>query len=241
MRKIVLAGLIAVAGCGGKNDGSGTVDPASQSACLDWANGVCRLAYLCVDEASRNADFQSRFGADMEACWMGLLNRCLSNQSASSAFGPSCGPGKVVNQSAVTACRDDLDTLLCADWLVNQAGNCSNLCTMATSTPDGGTSGPDGGGASTEAEYCLLTTALLCDRFGECDPASLVPLGGVAGCKAFFVDLCGEPGLCPGGFNPSPVPACLNEIRAASCAVINDSMATFASCELACRDAPAAN
>jgi hypothetical protein len=237
MRKVVLAGLIAVAGCGsGKNDGSTMIDPAAQGACLDWANGVCRLAYLCVDEASRDAAFQARFGTDSEACWMGLLNRCQSNQAGATAFGPSCGPGKTVNQAAAATCRTDLETLACTDWLVTPAGNCGGICTMTTGTPDGG-----GGTVTTAIEYCQQSTALLCDRVGECDPTSLDPLGGVAGCKAFFLVLCDDPGLCPGGFNAGPVPACLNEIRAATCTVINDPAATFPSCELACLDTPVAN
>jgi len=45
--------------------GNGQVDPASLDFCLAWANGVCRLAYLCVDTASQDVAFHERYGTSI--------------------------------------------------------------------------------------------------------------------------------------------------------------------------------
>ena len=56
MRRWVVLSLIAVSGCGDGSKSGGAVDPASLDACLAWSNGVCRLAFLCVDTPDRDAE-----------------------------------------------------------------------------------------------------------------------------------------------------------------------------------------
>jgi hypothetical protein len=129
MRKAKLMMLAILAGCGGGSGGQ--VDPASEDACLRWANGVCRLAYLCVDSAARDAAFLALYGPDSDNCFQGLLGRCTSNQSVGNAFGPSCGPGKTVNQSALQTCDDNLMSLSCVDWGAAPAGGCEGICTAS--------------------------------------------------------------------------------------------------------------
>src|SRR5262245_25621215 len=100
MRKLGLAWLVLGLGlgCSSSSDkGSAAVDPAAGEFCLDWANDVCRLAYLCVATTAQDAAFHARYGASQADCWEPLAKRCLSNQSGSDAFGPSCGPGKKLN------------------------------------------------------------------------------------------------------------------------------------------------
>jgi hypothetical protein len=69
MGKPRLTALVILAGCGGGSGGQ--VDPASEDACLRWANGVCRLAYLCVDTAARDAAFFALYGPDSDNCFQG--------------------------------------------------------------------------------------------------------------------------------------------------------------------------
>ena len=144
MRRLALLGFVAFLGCGSSGGGGGAVDPGALDACLAWANGVCRLAYLCVDPANQDAAFHARYGSSDQTCFDALMKRCQSNQTGSGAFGPSCGPGKVVNQSAVTTCQGTLDSLACTDWTAMPSGGCEGIC-GASSTPDAG-SGADAGG-----------------------------------------------------------------------------------------------
>src|SRR5437763_10322637 len=111
MRRLMVVCLVAMAGCGGSS-GGGKVDPGALDACLAWTNGVCRLAFLCIDPSAQDAAFQARYGTTMDACLDKLLARCQSNQTGQT-FGPSCGPGKVVDQTAAQACQDRLETLSC--------------------------------------------------------------------------------------------------------------------------------
>jgi hypothetical protein len=229
MRRWVVLALIAVSGCGGDGSKSGgAVDPASLDACLAWSNGVCRLAFLCVDTPARDAVFLGRYGADTDACFNKLMARCQANQSGD-VFGPSCGPGKVVNQAALQICQDDLDTLLCTDWTASQAGNCLGICGGSSGNPGtgggmGGAAGGGGGGAgggggsgsvSNPADYCLTGGYLTCDRGVACDPST----GPVDGCRAFFELLC--PGAtCSSTFNQQAAASCIAALQTASCDVI---------------------
>lgn len=130
MRKLILAGLAMFLACGG-GSGGGPVDPAARDFCLEYSNGVCRLAYICVDAAAQDAAFHARYGASMDTCWMAINKLCVSNQTGSNTFGPSCGPGKTVNQASATTCNDDLFSTSCVDWTTAQAGaGCEEVCNV---------------------------------------------------------------------------------------------------------------
>jgi len=215
MRRWVLLALVSVFGCGGSK-GGGAVDPASLDACLAWSNGVCRLAFLCVDAAAQDAAFQARYGADTDACFNKLMARCQSNQSGD-VFGPSCGPGKVVNQAALQTCQDDLDSLLCTEWTASPAGNCAGICGAPSGNPDGG-GGADGGGGSvtTPVAFCVTSGYVTCERGVVCDPASGIT---VEYCKSFIDQLCSA-ATCTSAFNQQAAASCVAALRTASCDVI---------------------
>ena len=125
MRKLGVAWLVLGLGlgCSSSSDkGSAAVDPAAEDFCLQWANEVCRQAYLCTDASAQDAAFHSRYGASKDNCWEGLEQRCKSNQSGSSAFGPSCGPGKKVSTDLASACTQSLQLETCSVWSVAPAG-----------------------------------------------------------------------------------------------------------------------
>jgi hypothetical protein len=156
VRKLLITSVAIVLGCSSGNGGTkdaGPVDPAALGFCLHWANGVCRLAYLCTDAGSEDAAFHDRYGQSQENCWEGIEKLCTGNQS-SSPFGPTCGPGKVVNAASAQACADDLDTESCIAWKAAPAGACESVCGATSSLPAGGAGGAGGaatgmGGAAT--------------------------------------------------------------------------------------------
>jgi hypothetical protein len=113
--------------CGG-GSGSGPTDPAASDFCLAYANGICRLAYICVDAADQDAAFHARYGASMDTCWMSINKLCASNQTGSNTFGPSCGAGKTLDQAASQTCIDDLFSMSCVDWKAAPAGGCEGVC-----------------------------------------------------------------------------------------------------------------
>ena len=238
MRKPVFVFLMLVFGCGGGS--SAPVDPASLDACLAWANGVCRLAYLCVDSASQDAAFHAQYGSSNDTCWEGLAKRCQTNQPPSSAFGPSCGPGKTVNQTALTLCQDDLQSMACTEWQAMPAGNCQSICGGGSSSPDAGAkkdTGSSGGSVATQAEFCSASGNLSCDRSFECDPTGSSSLfTNVADCKSFIGAVCASSGssFCPGGYSSSLAATCLADVRAASCTVVLGDTSP-ASCDSACK------
>jgi len=252
MHKLRAVSLLMVVGCGGAGGGSSApVDPSSLDACLAWSNGVCRLAYLCVDTASQDAAFQSLYGTSRANCEDGLSKRCTSNQPAGKAFGPSCGPGKTVNQTALTTCEDNLESMFCTDWTTSPAGGCENICGGTSSGPDAGAksntgSSPDAGTSdagslATPTDFCSATGSLACDRSFECDPAgSAGTFGSLAGCKGLITYACASGGstYCPNGYTPSLAPTCLADLQAASCAVVSGSGSMFdsaPSCANACQ------
>ena len=218
-RWLVALALIGVSGCGGGSKG-GAVDPGALDACLAWSNGVCRLAFLCVDDpAAQDAAFKAHYGADMDACFTKLMARCQSNQSGSDVFGPSCGPGKVVNQTAVQTCKDNLDTLSCVDWMTGQDGNCGGICGTSSGNPDAGGGGMDGGGGTgpaTPYDFCIASGNVTCDRGVVCDPSS-----GITAeyCKSVIAQLC--VGItCTTAYNQQAGGQCIAALQSASCDVI---------------------
>jgi len=231
MRKPGILVLVIVAGCDG--GGGGGVDPASEDACLLWANGVCRLAYLCVDTAARDAAFLALFGPDSDNCFQGLLDRCTSNQPAGDAFGPSCGPGKTVNQSAVQTCEDNLMSLSCVDWVTTPSGGCDSMCTGTIK--DAG-----GGSAMTLDEFCRAFGSLACDRHFECDPiGSATDYGDLATCKSGFASQCASgSSVCPAGFDGSFAATCLAEYKTATCGIVFTGAADIPSCDSTCKYQP---
>ena len=149
MRALTFASVMVVVGCGGggSNKAAEQVDPASQDFCLDYANSVCRSAYLCTDAAAQDAAFHARYGSSADECWQGVEKVCTTNQSGSSAIGPSCGPGKTPNASAMT-CTDGLQTQSCVEWLATPAGTgCQGACSAASAGGTAGTAGGTGTGA----------------------------------------------------------------------------------------------
>jgi len=147
---LVLA-LAFTSGCGGNgsDQGSASVDPATLDFCLHWANGVCRLAYLCVDASAQDAAFHARYGKSQDDCWQSVEKYCTSNQSG--GFGPGCGPGKKVNSTAANACTDDLDTDSCVDWAAAPGGACDAVCGTANTGGAGGTGAGGTGAGGTHA------------------------------------------------------------------------------------------
>jgi hypothetical protein len=251
MRTLALAAAMSMTGCGGgssNNNGTGAVDPASLDFCIHWANGVCRLAYLCVDASSQDATFHARYGTGMDSCWQGLQKLCTSNQTGAQTFGPSCGPGKVVNQALSMACTDDLDSQSCNTWMSAQAGNCGGVCASGTSVQDGGAAldaplgndvgSPSGtGSVATATAFCNTEGSLNCDRAFECEPAKAAStFGNIAGCKNLLASLCASGDPCPSGFDPNLASACVAATKAATC---QELMGTPpAVCTSACPDSP---
>jgi hypothetical protein len=233
MRNLVFASVTMILGCGGAgatSSNAGPVDPAALDFCLAWANGVCRLAYLCVDTAAQDAAFRTRYGTGMDNCWQGLQKLCTSNQTGSQTFGPSCGPGKTVNQSSSKTCTDSLSSQSCVTWRAAQAGGCEDVC-GAAGQADAGSGSDAQAGADTGAEsdsatgsvatatdYCNTEGNLACDRSFECDSAgAAAQFGNLAGCKAFISSRCGLGNACPNGYNQSLGTACVAATRAATC------------------------
>jgi len=239
MRALTFASVMVVVGCGGggSNKAAEQVDPASQDFCLDYANSVCRSAYLCTDAAAQDAAFHARYGSSADECWQGVEKVCTTNQSGSSAIGPSCGPGKTPNASAMT-CTDGLQTQSCVEWLATPAGTgCQGACSAAsaggtagtaggTGTGAGGSGGTSSGGTSsggsgtvtTGTEFCKVGGELQCERYFECDPSgSAAQFGNLAGCKAVVQTSCSMPDPCPDTFNASLASGCIAAIKAATC------------------------
>jgi len=223
-----LMALVILAGCGG---GGGQVDPASEDACLRWANGVCRLAYLCVDTSARDAAFFALYGPDSDNCFQGLVGRCTSNQPIGNAFGPSCGPGKTVNQTALQICDNNLMSFSCVDWEGAPAGGCESLCTGA---------GKDAGGGSgmNLAEFCTAFGSLGCDRHFECDPTgSVSKYGTLSTCKAQLASQCStsSTALCSAGFDGSLAATCLADYKTAACEIVFLGASQIPSCGNTCK------
>jgi hypothetical protein len=240
MRSLTLASVMVVVGCGGgSNSTEEKVAPESQDFCLDYANGVCRLAYLCTDATSQDAAFHARYGSSLDDCWQGLEKLCTSNQSGSNAFGPSCGPGKTPNASGMT-CTDGLQSQTCVDWMTTPAGpGCAGVCSAGGTSGAGGSSGTGGsttgtggsstagagggtGAVNTATAFCTVANELQCERSFECDPdGSATRFGNVAGCKALVQAACmAKTDPCPMSFNASLASACVAAIKAATCTAL---------------------
>ena len=237
MGNLAVAGAMAMMGaCGGGSPSGGTaaVDPESLDFCIHWGNAVCRLAYLCVNTASQDAAFHARYGSSMDDCWQGLQKVCTSNQAGAQTFGPSCGPGKVVNQTTAMTCTDNLESESCADWMNAQAGNCNGVCAAGSAgsvVPDGGApsdgssvvrtdsgSSQGTGSVATATAFCNTESNLNCDRAFECDPAgAALAFGNLAGCKGLAAALCASGDPCPNGFDANLASACVAATKAATC------------------------
>jgi len=232
MRKSGLCALLILAGCG---DGSGQVDPANEDACLLWANGVCRLAYLCVDSASRDAAFVALYGSSSDTCFQGLQKRCTSNQPAGNSFGPSCGPGKAVSQTSLQTCDNNLLSLSCADWQAAPAGGCEDICAPARMDAGGG------GPSMALTDFCVAFGKLGCERHFACDPSgSASTYGDLSACKATLTSECtsNSDAVCPAGFDGSFAATCLAEYAAASCAIVSMGASQIPSCDNTCKYDP---
>ncbi|HYJ07670.1 MAG TPA: hypothetical protein VEX18_01640 [Polyangiaceae bacterium] len=246
MRLVTLVGMVFVWGCGSSNKAAEKVDPASQDFCLDYANSVCRLAYLCSDASTQDDAFHARYGSSLDDCWQGIEKLCTSNQSGSTVFGPSCGPGKTVNASAMS-CIDGLETQTCVEWMTTPAGTgCQGVCSAAgqggttgnggsngSGTGGGGTAGNSSGGTSnggtssggtssgpvsTATAFCTVGGELQCERSFECDPEdSAATFGNLAGCKALIQAACTAEDPCPVSFDASLASACIAAIETATC------------------------
>ncbi|HEX2674829.1 MAG TPA: hypothetical protein VHM25_28330 [Polyangiaceae bacterium] len=265
MRKLGLVGLVLGLGlgCSSSSDkGSTAVDPAAEDFCLQWANEVCRLAYLCVDAGAQDAAFHARYGASKDDCWEGLEPRCKSNQSGSSAFGPSCGPGKKVNTDLASACTQSLELETCAVWMVAPAGACDLACATvgagagagnaggfgnvagfasvagfgntggAGNAPGAGGSGTSTGSLSTSREFCEVEQSALCDRVFECKPTEAAQLGTLADCKASAVQDCADYEFCPTGYDATKGPGCVTFTKTATCSELSSGMPEI--CKSAC-------
>jgi hypothetical protein len=229
-------------GCGGSGSKKPAekVDPASEGFCLDYANSVCRLAYLCTDATTQDAAFRARYGSSLDDCWQGIEKLCTSNQSGSTAFGPSCGPGKTVNASAM-ACTDGLQTQTCVEWRTTPAGTgCQGVCSAASAggttgtggssgtgsgggntaggTSGGGTSGGGTGTVNTGTAFCTVGGELQCERLFECEPdEAAAAFGNLAGCKTLIQTSCTAADPCPASFSASLASACITAITTATC------------------------
>jgi hypothetical protein len=231
MRIYAFASLAITLGCSSSSStsGTGSIDPAAQDFCLQWANDVCRLAYLCVDAASQDAAFHARYGTSLDNCWNGIEKLCTSNQSGSQTFGPSCGPGKKVDTTTAQACSDTLAAESCTEWTAAPAGACGGVCSASNSGGTGGSgaTGTGTGGATTvggsgsvatAVEYCSTSGNLTCDRAFECESAAATSqFGNLAGCKSLISAACGASDPCPSGYNATLGSACIAATKAATC------------------------
>ncbi|HEY0469488.1 MAG TPA: hypothetical protein VGC79_35105 [Polyangiaceae bacterium] len=234
MRTFILTSVVLALGCsssGSDKSGTAAVDPAAEDFCLHWANGVCRLAYQCVDPGAQDAAFHSRYGASQEDCWQSVEKYCTSNQTGSGSFGPSCGPGKKVNDALSSACTDGLEAESCSAWTALPAGPCDTVCSSASNTggaggAGSGGAGPGSGGGSantgslaTAADFCLAEESVQCERAFECQPtAAAAVYGTVAGCKAAVASECASGGFCTGGYDASKAAGCVAAAKTATCA-----------------------
>jgi hypothetical protein len=237
MRKLYLAGVVFGLACsssGGSSNGTAAVDPAALDFCIQFGNEECRLAYLCVDSGSQDAAFHARFGKSQDDdCWQTVQKRCTSNQTGSDSFGPSCGPGKIVNPDSASACTDSLASESCADWTAAPAGACAAVCSTAANTGGtGGTGASTGGtGASmggtggnpvsltTDTDFCNAEQSVECDRVFECFATeAAAQFGNLAGCNAFAVSSCAASEPCPAGYDAIQAAGCLAATKTATCA-----------------------
>jgi len=249
MPKPYLVGVYSVVsllalGCSSSSDqGNAAVDPASQDFCLEWANGVCRLAYLCVDASAQDAAFHARYGNSKDGCWQSVEKFCTSNQTGSNTFGPSCGPGKKVNQELASACSLSLDAETCELWQAAPAGACTAVCStpvqvtgaggagaggsgnvITAGTGAGGSSNPSAGSGNTSTgslptakDFCLAEESVQCDRVFECAPEQASQLGTLADCKASSAADCASGELCANGYDAAKAARCVAATKAATC------------------------
>jgi hypothetical protein len=254
MRKLALATMIVILGCGSssKKD-AGPVDPDSLDFCINYGNGICRLAYLCTDASAQDAAFHARYGASMDNCWEGIQKVCTSNQSGSSAFGPSCGPGKTVNDAAAMVCSDSLQSATCTEWMAAPSGAaCQTVCSTATTGTGGSSNGTGGAGTgtggtstgtggsgtgtgsvATPVAFCNTGGNLQCERAFECDPTgSASTFGNLAGCKALFQATCPD-ATCPVSFSATLAASCVAAMKAATCQELMGATPTV--CDAACQ------
>ena len=259
MRKLYSVGILGVAalllGCssdGSSKQNAGTVAPASLDFCIDWANDVCRLAYLCVDPSDQSSDFKSHFGSTTEACQQNLLSQCTSS---SSSFGPSCGGGKVADPDLAGLCTELLESEPCSTWTSVPAGPCNTVCGNgtnpggvggaggATGNPGSGSSGapassagaPATGSLATSLDFCVALENVGCDRIFACEPdVAAAALGSVAACKTSLDATCASAEPCPGHYDASQAPACIAAAMTASCAELMSSDGEPAVCNSAC-------
>jgi hypothetical protein len=122
MRRLLLAALLVNA-CGG---GEPAPDQDAVSACLEWSYEVCRLARACVLPPDRDDEIRARFGETADDCDAKLAKLCRTNQTGD-VFGPSCGPGKVVDHNALDACVSDIYNVPCSAWTPD-VGDCRDVC-----------------------------------------------------------------------------------------------------------------
>jgi hypothetical protein len=245
MRKLGLAWLLLGLGCsggGGSDKGNAAVDPAAQDFCIDWSNGVCRLAYLCVDAGAQDAAFHARYGASQDKCFDTVQKLCTSNQSGSQAFGPSCGPGKKVNSTAASLCTQNLEIETCTEWMAAPDGACGSACSSVGNVGSGGASGnvagagnavgsvagagnavgagggaTNPGGMSATMQFCAMETSVQCDRIFECDPTdAMAVFGTVEACKTATAAQCASRD-CPNGIDSAKAAGCLEATKTATC------------------------
>jgi hypothetical protein len=258
MRKFYAACVVLALGCSssGSNPGNGAVDPASLDFCLEWANGVCRLAYLCVDAGAQDSAFHSRYGSSKDDCWQSVEKYCTSNQTGSQTFGPSCGAGKEVNDDLASACTESLETATCADWTAAPAGTCGSVCNVARNGGAGGSPGAGGSGSggtgtgaagmssggsgastgslSTPSEFCIAAQSATCDRIFECNAAAAAALfGTVADCKTTTTAECTTRDLCLGGYDATKAAGCMSELKGQTCQQLQGEVPAV--CSEACK------
>ena len=241
MRNLRLAWLMFGLGLGcssGSDKSTAGADPASEAFCTQWANEVCRLAYLCVDASAQDAAFRARYGASKDDCWEPLANRCMSNQSGSDAFGPSCGSGKKLNTDLSNACTEALELETCSIWMLAPSGGCELACNSVVAGGGAGNTGGFGniagagnaagagnvagaggttGALATRKDFCNAENNVLCDRIFECDPTAMTQYGTVANCKLVAGKDCETASYCPNGFDASKAPGCVDATKNATC------------------------
>lgn len=154
IRSIALvAGLLAVAACGGGDSGSG----GGGAKCT---NGMMSSPGIAGDPCTAaEADCTATGGTEMALCTNGSWGTCTcvpgatgSAQSATTAKGPTCGDGVV---TAPEMCETGLPSTytMCSQLMPGSIGllNCTgckydtSLCTMMTKAPTGGSGAATGG------------------------------------------------------------------------------------------------
>ena len=256
-RGIVVAFSLAL-GAGSCGGGSGN-SAADGQACNTYATAFCKRMYACTPPAMQDAEFHTNFGSSEAQCVQQESLFCGATLPAGeTSLGTNCSGGKHVNMAALSVCQSQLETVACADFLMDQyANNCGDVCVSGTTSGSGGASNTgsggnmgsggnpgSGGSGSTDAAiaFCKSTDDRLCDLLFQCTPAAdrdatfIANYGtSASACKTMEeAAKCTATNLATCVFNASAAANCLAAFNAADCNTDMLSIFESTSCSSAC-------